>query len=332
MGHCQEFSSKVDRLLPAKTQPRNATNQVQLIAKSMTVNSKRIASLPTNNLRPIKPLISKSTEPALAQKVMFANESQPLNNSVQNIQVAKLDIATTQILPIPPHAGHFDNTARQPYSSVEPTRVLETAASFGELLQGTVITKVSTRFYKAPIPGTHIGARSISSKNHFGAISYKPNEKVMREIRTIMNNQIRPVQLGSTSKELIEASNEEELEESLKTATHSDRPINGVGSSGIDLDSQMKGFSSGVWEKIANIKYYPRIAQDQGWEGKPVVEFVLARNGDLLSYTIAVASPYEILNQAAIDAVKNASPYPEIPESFKSNSIRLKLPISFKLD
>ena len=74
------------------------------------------------------------------------------------------------------------------------------------------------------------------------------------------------------------------------------------------------------------------IARRHGWEGKPVIEFKVGKNGNLVSYSIVVASPHEVLNQAALDAVKNASPYPKIPESLQLDSIIFKLPISFILE
>jgi TonB family protein len=328
----EEISAKVNRLLPAKTQPHNGLNQFRPIPKKMTSISKRIVSLPTNNPKPIRPFIAKSTEPAYFQKGMLANEIQQPNNSVQYIQVTKLNVASALFSPSPAQTGKFDNTIRRSHSSVESARALEKVTSNKELLQGTKIAKVSRRFYKVPIPGPNIGAKNIHTESNFWGVSDKPNQEVRKETRTLLNNRIQPVQLASIPTEFVGASKEGKLEENLEPATSSDLPKVGVGSPQVDLDSLRKGFSSGVWEKISKAKFYPRIAQDQGWEGKPVVEFQLGRNGDLLSYSIAVASPYEILNQAAIDAVKKASPYPEIPETFKANSIRLKLPISFKLD
>ncbi len=99
-----------------------------------------------------------------------------------------------------------------------------------------------------------------------------------------------------------------------------------------NLGALRKGFSSSVWAKIAEAKYYPGIAQKRGWQGNPVIEFQVGKNGDLLSYSVAIASPYKILDQAALEAVKNARPYPKIPERLQLNSIRFKLPISFTIE
>lgn len=124
-------------------------------------------------------------------------------------------------------------------------------------------------------------------------------------------------------------------EESEALASVSEKPGHPAGetdSTGQDLEAIRKGFSSSVWSRIAKAKYYPTLARKRGWEGKPVIEFMLARNGDLLNSTIALTSSYKVLDEAALDAIKNAAPYPQIPETLKVNSIRFKLPISFILD
>jgi TonB family protein len=103
-------------------------------------------------------------------------------------------------------------------------------------------------------------------------------------------------------------------------------------SNGDDLKALRKGYSSQVWSRIAHAKFYPRTARKREMEGKPVVEFELRSDGHLMNYLIVRSSSNKILDNAAIDAVKNASPYPGIPKSLKLKSIRFKLPISFKLN
>ena len=108
---------------------------------------------------------------------------------------------------------------------------------------------------------------------------------------------------------------------------------NGVeNSDGNDLRALRKGYSSQVWRRIADAKFYPRTARKREMEGKPIVEFELRSDGQLMNYFIVRSSSNKILDKAAIDAVKNASPYPGIPKSLKLKSIRFKLPISFILN
>lgn len=93
-----------------------------------------------------------------------------------------------------------------------------------------------------------------------------------------------------------------------------------------------KAFTSQVRTKIAQSKYYPRIARKRGFEGNPVVAFTLGNTGDLMEVSIKNSSSHKLLDEAALEAVKSASPYPPIPEPLKLKTIRFKLPISFILE
>ena len=111
------------------------------------------------------------------------------------------------------------------------------------------------------------------------------------------------------------------------------RLSNGVSDISTELLKKIKTrFSSQVWNRIAQSKYYPRIARKRGFEGQPVVAFTLGNEGDLLELSIVNPSPFKILDEAALDAVKSASPYPPIPKLLKTDSMRFNLPISFMLE
>ena len=121
--------------------------------------------------------------------------------------------------------------------------------------------------------------------------------------------------------------------------THDNKPsgeknsaVGANGNSGENFGQIKKEFSSQVWTKIAQSKFYPRLARKRGFEGEPVVAFTLGNTGDLLEASINSPSPYKMLDKAALDAVKSASPYPPIPEVLKMKTIRFKLPISFILE
>jgi protein TonB len=93
-----------------------------------------------------------------------------------------------------------------------------------------------------------------------------------------------------------------------------------------------QAFSTKVRTRIAQTKYYPRSARRRGFEGEPVVAFTLGNTGDLLELSINNPSQHKLLDEAALDAVKSASPYPPIPELLKVKTLRFKLPISFILE
>jgi TonB family protein len=103
------------------------------------------------------------------------------------------------------------------------------------------------------------------------------------------------------------------------------------GSSDTDLNGLRGLFTGRVRQQIANAKYYPRIARRRGMEGQPVIAFTLDRGGRIMKAALAKTSGYQLLDQAALEAVRQAAPYPEIPAPLKMDSFQFKLPISFIL-
>ena len=99
----------------------------------------------------------------------------------------------------------------------------------------------------------------------------------------------------------------------------------------VDLNSLRGLFTGKVRQRIANAKYYPRIARRRGMEGQPIIAFTLDRQGRLTKVDLARTSGYQLLDRAALEAVHQAAPYPKIPASLKMDSFQFKLPISFIL-
>lgn len=190
------------------------------------------------------------------------------------------------------------------------------------------ISSFSGRSYSSPTYNKE--ARSITDELNSTPLKASPVPGLQLVERWIPVSTTHPVQVASIPSDFVDENSESTSLESV--AEKLGHPAGETNSSGQDLEAIRKGFSSSVWGKITQAKYYPSLARKRGWEGKPIVEFKLARNGDLLSSAITLTSPYKILNEAALNAVKNAVPYPQIPEMLKVDSIRFKLPISFILD
>ncbi len=90
-------------------------------------------------------------------------------------------------------------------------------------------------------------------------------------------------------------------------------------------------FTGQVRQRIAAAQYYPRIARRRGMEGRPVISFILDKRGRLTKVDLTQTSGYPLLDRAALEAVHNGVPYPEIPAQLNTDSFQFKLPISFVL-
>jgi TonB family protein len=97
------------------------------------------------------------------------------------------------------------------------------------------------------------------------------------------------------------------------------------------IDQIMNDFYTKVGRQIAFAKIYPDFARKRGYQGKILVAFKINRDGKISNLSVSKSSGYKILDEAALDAVKEAGPYPPIPEELKENSLKLKIPISYVL-
>jgi protein TonB len=71
---------------------------------------------------------------------------------------------------------------------------------------------------------------------------------------------------------------------------------------------------------------YPLMARQRGWEGKVKVSFTISRDGFVKDIMIIESSGIEVLDNNAVKAVKNASPYPRPPVA-----AQIIIPINYEL-
>ncbi|MEP6220140.1 MAG: energy transducer TonB, partial [Marinobacter sp.] len=76
---------------------------------------------------------------------------------------------------------------------------------------------------------------------------------------------------------------------------------------------------------------YPRRARRLGQEGAPVVVFEFSRDGTLVNHSLHASSNHALLDDAALDMLKDAEPLPEVPDSMKGQTFTYVLPVRFRL-
>jgi protein TonB len=71
---------------------------------------------------------------------------------------------------------------------------------------------------------------------------------------------------------------------------------------------------------------YPAVARRMGWNGRVVLAFVVAEDGNIHSLQIRSSSGYQILDTCALDTVKIAAPFPRPPVAAE-----IVMPVNFRL-
>lgn len=68
-----------------------------------------------------------------------------------------------------------------------------------------------------------------------------------------------------------------------------------------------------------------------GRTGKVIIQFAIARDGNVPKLVIAVPSGADPLDRAAVAGISASNPFPPLPNEFKGNQIRLQLAFDYKL-
>lgn len=78
-------------------------------------------------------------------------------------------------------------------------------------------------------------------------------------------------------------------------------------------------------------RVYPPEARASGVTGVAQVIFSLSRDGRVLSVSLARGSGHRVLDQAALDMVRRAAPYPPIPSEIAASRLEMGAPVRFDL-
>jgi len=74
---------------------------------------------------------------------------------------------------------------------------------------------------------------------------------------------------------------------------------------------------------------YPRLARDRRWEGTSHVRVEFMPGGKVKSIAINTSSGYQVLDQRAVEMVKEVMP--KVPEELRDREFSVRFPIVFKL-
>ena len=83
--------------------------------------------------------------------------------------------------------------------------------------------------------------------------------------------------------------------------------------------------------RIERFKRYPHLARTKRMEGMATLRFTITKEGRLKKSELVKTTRYRILDRAAIEAVRDAAPFPPLPESISESELTLEIAIVFEL-
>lgn len=93
-------------------------------------------------------------------------------------------------------------------------------------------------------------------------------------------------------------------------------------------NANFSNYSGKVRAKLARAKRYPSSGRREKAQGIVVVQFVVSGNGSASGVSIVRSSGFSVLDNAAIEAVRRASPFPDTPDG---NAKPFVIPIDYTL-
>lgn len=99
------------------------------------------------------------------------------------------------------------------------------------------------------------------------------------------------------------------------------------------LDSQEFKYASYfaiIKKQIEKVWSYPEQAAINGLRGELLMQFVLDRSGKLIKISLINSSGYKILDDAALNAVKIASPFDSYPRTIQKKKLRIIASFTYK--
>lgn len=97
----------------------------------------------------------------------------------------------------------------------------------------------------------------------------------------------------------------------------------------VEFGSQ-KDYMEMVTLRIESVKKYPEQARAMQKEGRVTVQFIIGLSGIVKDIRIIEPCRHDLLNKAALKAVRDASPFPKPPRRFFDRDVPLQLNIIFE--
>ncbi len=95
----------------------------------------------------------------------------------------------------------------------------------------------------------------------------------------------------------------------------------------VDINTREFEFASYLLilkRKIQGVWVYPAAAAKNGIGGALTLEFSIARSGQLVNVTLLDSSGHTVLDESALNAIKQAAPYVPFPERMKAKRLRIR--------
>lgn len=103
-----------------------------------------------------------------------------------------------------------------------------------------------------------------------------------------------------------------------------------IGTGDAEGNSDVTNYPGQISRALRRALYYPPSAKRRRLTGETLVSFVVAKGGNASSIRVARSSGVPELDEAALETVRRAAPFPAIPSGARRDSWTFSIPIAFR--
>ncbi len=92
----------------------------------------------------------------------------------------------------------------------------------------------------------------------------------------------------------------------------------------------INNYLSLIRSQIEKHKYYPRFSRKQNHEGTSLIKIDIAKDGSIMQVTLLSSSGYKTLDKAALEAIRQSSPFPA-PSEYGLRELSLDIPVTYMI-
>lgn len=86
-----------------------------------------------------------------------------------------------------------------------------------------------------------------------------------------------------------------------------------------------------LMQVASTLKTYPRIAQENNWQGRVELRLTVGAGGGIASLAVKSGTGYTVLDQHALDMLRRAQPKTPLPPGLRGREFSLEVPVVFGL-
>jgi len=87
-----------------------------------------------------------------------------------------------------------------------------------------------------------------------------------------------------------------------------------------------------LMQVASTLKTYPRIAQENNWQGRVELRLTVGAGGGITSLAVKSGTGYAVLDQHALDMLRRAQPKTPLPAGLRGREFTLEVPVVFGLN